>query len=152
MALYHLGRDGWLTGFSVILERIARTSRADSTSPNISRLRKVLPSQISHQASTITSHLDTITSHLDTISQLKREVSQWREQARNWQDHFLRVEQERCVLQSSRIDELLQGTGESRSMRKVLPLPFEVRSSSPPISNMHSLLLHSAPTPSPHRP
>jgi cellobiose-specific phosphotransferase system component IIA len=42
-----------------------------------------------------------------TIAELQRELSQWKDQARNWQQHFLRVEQDRCA-QSSRIDELLK--------------------------------------------
>ncbi|PPQ87556.1 hypothetical protein CVT25_006199 [Psilocybe cyanescens] len=42
----------------------------------------------------------------ETIAQLRREVTQWKDQSRNWQEHFLRVEQERCA-QSSRIDELV---------------------------------------------
>jgi hypothetical protein len=33
-----------------------------------------------------------------TIAQLHREVTQWKDQSRNWQEHFLRVEQERCRL------------------------------------------------------
>ncbi|KAF8807132.1 hypothetical protein BYT27DRAFT_7189218 [Phlegmacium glaucopus] len=43
----------------------------------------------------------------ETIAQLRREVSQWKDQSRNWQEHFLSVEQERCV-QSSRISELMK--------------------------------------------
>jgi hypothetical protein len=46
------------------------------------------------------------TSQLETITQLRREVNQWKDQSKNWQEHFLRVEQERCA-QSSRIDELI---------------------------------------------
>jgi cell division protein FtsL len=55
--------------------------------------------QISHQA-------ETLATQLETIAQLRREVSQWKDQSRNWQEHFLRVEQERCS-QASRIDELV---------------------------------------------
>ncbi|KAF9013530.1 hypothetical protein BDQ17DRAFT_1231959 [Cyathus striatus] len=42
----------------------------------------------------------------DKISQLQRELSQWKDQSRNWQEHFLRVEQERCAL-STRVEELV---------------------------------------------
>lgn len=41
----------------------------------------------------------------ETISLLRRELSQSRDQTTNWQDHFLRVEQQRCTL-TSRLDEL----------------------------------------------
>ncbi|KAJ7600843.1 hypothetical protein C8J56DRAFT_880456 [Mycena floridula] len=41
----------------------------------------------------------------DTIVHLRREIAQLKGQALNWQEHFLRVEQERCVL-STRIEEL----------------------------------------------
>jgi len=37
---------------------------------------------------------------------LQRETNHWKDQAKNWQEHFLRVEQERCSL-SSRMDELV---------------------------------------------
>ncbi|KAF5345559.1 hypothetical protein D9758_011988 [Tetrapyrgos nigripes] len=47
----------------------------------------------------------TIAHHLETISLLKRESIQWRDQSRNWQEHFLRVEQERCGL-ASKVEEL----------------------------------------------
>jgi len=42
----------------------------------------------------------------ETVAQLRREANQWKDQSRNWQEHFLRVEQERCAL-SSRVDELV---------------------------------------------
>ncbi|KAF8645134.1 hypothetical protein AX16_007962 [Volvariella volvacea WC 439] len=42
----------------------------------------------------------------DTITQLKRDAVQWKDQSRNWQDHFLRVEQERCAL-ASKCNELV---------------------------------------------
>ncbi|KAF8229693.1 hypothetical protein L208DRAFT_156030 [Tricholoma matsutake] len=42
----------------------------------------------------------------ETIAQLRREAAQWKDQSRNWQEHFLRVEQERCAL-SSRVDSLV---------------------------------------------
>ncbi|KAK0487560.1 hypothetical protein IW261DRAFT_1558620 [Armillaria novae-zelandiae] len=48
----------------------------------------------------------TITHQSETIGQLRREATQWKDQSRNWQEHFLRVEQERCTL-SSRLDELV---------------------------------------------
>ncbi|KAK7469401.1 hypothetical protein VKT23_003875 [Stygiomarasmius scandens] len=51
------------------------------------------------QAETTTAH------HLETIALLKRECNQWRDQSKNWQDHFLRVEQERCGL-ASKVEEL----------------------------------------------
>ncbi|KAF8964363.1 hypothetical protein BDZ97DRAFT_902787 [Flammula alnicola] len=54
---------------------------------------------ISHQA-------ETVAVQVETIAQLRRELAQWKDQSRNWQEHFLRVEQERCA-QSSRIDELV---------------------------------------------
>ncbi|KDR82788.1 hypothetical protein GALMADRAFT_238322 [Galerina marginata CBS 339.88] len=55
---------------------------------------------------TIAHQADSLAVQLETISQLRREVTQWKDQSRNWQEHFLRVEQERCA-QSSRIDELV---------------------------------------------
>ncbi|RDB17993.1 hypothetical protein Hypma_000831 [Hypsizygus marmoreus] len=42
----------------------------------------------------------------ETLAQLRREANQWKDQSRNWQEHFLRVEQERCSL-STRIEELV---------------------------------------------
>ncbi|KAF9468520.1 hypothetical protein BDZ94DRAFT_1245556 [Collybia nuda] len=48
----------------------------------------------------------TIAHQTETITQLRREANQWKDQSRNWQEHFLRVEQERCAL-STRIDELV---------------------------------------------
>lgn len=59
-----------------------------------------------HQADTIARQTDTIAQQTETIAQLRREVTQWKDQSRNWQEHFLRVEQERCAL-SSRMDELV---------------------------------------------
>ncbi|KAJ2933809.1 hypothetical protein H1R20_g3256, partial [Candolleomyces eurysporus] len=50
--------------------------------------------------------LDTLNQNAETITQLRREVNQWKDQSKNWQEHFLRVEQERCAL-SSRFDELV---------------------------------------------
>lgn len=58
---------------------------------------ELIKRQIAHQTE----------SHNEAIAQLQREVSQLKDQSRNWQNHFLRVEQERCA-QSSRIDELLK--------------------------------------------
>ncbi|TFK74815.1 hypothetical protein BDN72DRAFT_955477 [Pluteus cervinus] len=48
----------------------------------------------------------TIAHQADTIAQLRREANQWKDQSKNWQDHFLRVEQERCAL-GTKVDELL---------------------------------------------
>ncbi|KAF8895369.1 hypothetical protein BD779DRAFT_1499078 [Infundibulicybe gibba] len=48
----------------------------------------------------------TIAHQNELLSQLRRDVTQWKDQSRNWQDHFLRVEQERCAL-STRMDELI---------------------------------------------
>ncbi|KAK0464397.1 uncharacterized protein EV420DRAFT_1637962 [Desarmillaria tabescens] len=56
----------------------------------------------------------TITYQNETVSQLRREAAQWKDQSRNWQEHFLRVEQERCTL-SSRLDELVS--------ERLLPAP-----------------------------
>ncbi|KAF5382592.1 hypothetical protein D9615_002920 [Tricholomella constricta] len=47
-----------------------------------------------------------ISHHKETIAQLRREATQWKDQSRNWQEHFLRVEQERCSL-TTRIEELV---------------------------------------------
>ncbi|KIM43118.1 hypothetical protein M413DRAFT_9890 [Hebeloma cylindrosporum] len=55
---------------------------------------------------TIAHQTETLATQLDTIAQLRRELAQWKDQSRNWQEHFLRVEQERCA-QASRIDELV---------------------------------------------
>ncbi|CAK5270330.1 unnamed protein product [Mycena citricolor] len=38
------------------------------------------------------------TACLTTIDNLRREVNHWKEQAKNWQDHYTRVEQDRCGL------------------------------------------------------
>ncbi|ESK95743.1 hypothetical protein Moror_12472 [Moniliophthora roreri MCA 2997] len=46
----------------------------------------------------------TVAHQTEAISLLKRELAQWKDQARNWQDHFLRVEEERCAL-SSKVEE-----------------------------------------------
>ncbi|KAF5315161.1 hypothetical protein D9619_007217 [Psilocybe cf. subviscida] len=59
------------------------------------------------QAETTIAHqTETLTSQAETITQLRRELSQSKDQSRNWQEHFLRVEQERCT-QSFRIEELV---------------------------------------------
>ncbi|KAF9483371.1 hypothetical protein BDN70DRAFT_918432 [Pholiota conissans] len=55
---------------------------------------------------TISHQTDTLAAQAETIAQLRRELTQWKDQSRNWQEHFLRVEQERCA-QASRIDELI---------------------------------------------
>ncbi|KAF9533246.1 hypothetical protein CPB83DRAFT_890353 [Crepidotus variabilis] len=55
---------------------------------------------------TITHQAESLAAQVEQIAQLRREVTQWKDQSRNWQEHFLRVEQERCA-QSSRIDELV---------------------------------------------
>jgi hypothetical protein len=47
------------------------------------------------------------------IAQLRRECTQWKDQSRNWQEHFLRVEQERCRL-TLRLEELV---AENQSVR-----------------------------------
>lgn len=47
-----------------------------------------------------------INHHIENYALLQRETNQWKDQAKNWQEHFLRVEQERCSL-SSRVDELV---------------------------------------------
>ena len=54
----------------------------------------------------IAQQAENLVNQLDTITQLRRELNQWKDQARNWQEHFLRVEEERCA-QSSRIDEFI---------------------------------------------
>lgn len=46
-----------------------------------------------------------IKQHVDEFTILQRETNQWRDRAKNWQEHFLRVEEERCSL-ASRVDEL----------------------------------------------
>ncbi|KXN88260.1 hypothetical protein AN958_07719 [Leucoagaricus sp. SymC.cos] len=38
--------------------------------------------------------------HVENYALLQRETNQWKDQAKNWQEHFLRVEQERCSLSS----------------------------------------------------
>ncbi|KAH6912948.1 hypothetical protein BKA70DRAFT_1265589 [Coprinopsis sp. MPI-PUGE-AT-0042] len=55
---------------------------------------------------TIAHQADSINQQNEVIAQMKREMAQWKDQSKNWQEHFLRVEQERCVL-ASRVDELL---------------------------------------------
>ncbi|PFH53988.1 hypothetical protein AMATHDRAFT_778 [Amanita thiersii Skay4041] len=60
---------------------------------------------LSYKASLAQAELS-IAHQTDVITQLHREVNHWKEQARNWQEHFNRVEQERCAL-STRLDELV---------------------------------------------
>ncbi|KAF9568793.1 hypothetical protein CPC08DRAFT_702388 [Agrocybe pediades] len=55
---------------------------------------------------TIANQAETLAAQVESIAQLRRELIQWKDQTKNWQEHFLRVEQERCA-QSSRIDELI---------------------------------------------
>ncbi|KAG6857138.1 hypothetical protein H0H87_008708 [Tephrocybe sp. NHM501043] len=60
-------------------------------------------------------------SHLkETMTQLRREAAQWKDQSRNWQEHFTRVEQERCGL-TTRIEELV---AEQIQWNRSLPTPF----------------------------
>ncbi|KAF8349361.1 hypothetical protein F5887DRAFT_1070689 [Amanita rubescens] len=54
----------------------------------------------------------TVESQADIIAQLQREVNHWKEQARNWQDHFTRVEEERCSL-STKLDEIMSSQSQS---------------------------------------
>jgi len=68
-----------------------RTNR-ESSANAIHSLPTHVFAKISHQA--------------ESISQLRREANQWRDQARNWQEHFLRVEQEKCGL-TTRMEELV---------------------------------------------
>ncbi|KAG6918772.1 hypothetical protein DXG01_011963 [Tephrocybe rancida] len=58
--------------------------------------------------------------HKEIIAQLRREATQWKDQSRNWQEHFLRVEQERCNL-STRVEELV---AERLSWNRSLPTLF----------------------------
>ncbi|KAK7056917.1 hypothetical protein VNI00_002635 [Paramarasmius palmivorus] len=62
----------------------------------------------------------TVAHQTDAISLLKRELAQWKDQARNWQEHFLRVEEERCVL-SSKVEEYSQQI-HARSTLNMAPL------------------------------
>ncbi|KAF8908863.1 hypothetical protein CPB84DRAFT_1766175 [Gymnopilus junonius] len=102
---------------------------------------------IGHQA-------ETLASQLETIAQLRREVTQWKDQSRNWQEHFLRVEQERCT-QASRIDELVVERLQYPSSRpSVLFTPKAPKynngiNSAPSTSSKH---LHSPTQPPPYNP
>ncbi|KAF9499005.1 hypothetical protein BDN71DRAFT_1442476 [Pleurotus eryngii] len=72
----------------------------------------------------------TIARQAETIAQLRREVAQWKDQAQNWQEHFLRVEEQRCAL-STRLDEWLVGQQSmiaSMSQRPPLEDPSSSRS------------------------
>lgn len=67
----------------------------------------------------------------ETIAQLRREAAQWKDQSRNWQEHFLRVEQERCAL-SSRVDSLVAERLQwSRPLHAPAPLTPEHQFSNP---------------------
>ncbi|KAL4260378.1 hypothetical protein AB1N83_007211 [Pleurotus pulmonarius] len=70
----------------------------------------------------------TIARQAETISQLRREVAQWKDQSQNWQEHFLRVEEQRCVL-STRLDEWLGQQSMIASMSQ-RPPPQDPSSSS----------------------
>ncbi|KAJ3567039.1 hypothetical protein NP233_g6621 [Leucocoprinus birnbaumii] len=74
--------------------------------------------------------------HLDNYALLQRETSQWKDQAKNWQEHFLRVEQERCSL-ASRMDELV-------TERLIIP---PVTPKLPSTKSTTSMATHSAPRP-----
>ncbi|PPQ72307.1 hypothetical protein CVT24_004584 [Panaeolus cyanescens] len=74
---------------------------------------------------TISHQTETIASHADTITQLKRELAQWKDQARNWQEHFLRVEQERCAI-SSKLEEVM-----SERLQYALPSPHSSNTFTP---------------------
>jgi predicted PurR-regulated permease PerM len=54
----------------------------------------------------IATQAENLVNQLETITQLRRELNQWKDQTRNWQEHFLRVEEERCA-HFSRIDEFI---------------------------------------------
>jgi len=60
-----------------------------------------------------------INHHIENYALLQRETNQWKDQAKNWQEHFLRVEQERCSL-SSRVDELVSKRQVIRGIRRLL--------------------------------
>ncbi|KAG6837198.1 hypothetical protein H0H93_013425 [Arthromyces matolae] len=62
----------------------------------------------------------TVSYQKETIAQLRREATQWKDQSRNWQEHFLRVEQERCSL-TTRVEELV---AERLQLNRSLPTPF----------------------------
>ncbi|KAG6890821.1 hypothetical protein C0995_003254 [Termitomyces sp. Mi166 len=62
----------------------------------------------------------TVSHHKETIVQLRREATRWKDQSRNWQEHFLRVEQERCSL-TTKNEELIS---ERLQWTRSLPTPF----------------------------
>ena len=84
------------------------------------------PPQTVHQTDTIARQTDTIAQQTETIAQLRREVTQWKDQSRNWQEHFLRVEQERCAL-SSRMDELVSERLQVRLNQHFVSHSFKAR-------------------------
>ncbi|KAG6814249.1 hypothetical protein H0H92_015364 [Tricholoma furcatifolium] len=47
-----------------------------------------------------------VSHHKETSAHLRREATQWKDQSLNWQEHFLRVEKEKCALKTT-IEELI---------------------------------------------
>jgi myosin heavy subunit len=85
----------------------------------------------------------TILVQAEAIQQLKREAAHWKDHARNWQEHFLKVEQDRCAM-STRIDELVTETRQVNS--KVAGKQPERALSTTPAPNQPSSALSSATT------
>ncbi|KAF8636009.1 hypothetical protein AX15_000170 [Amanita polypyramis BW_CC] len=70
-----------------------------------SRLEEQKQDILKYKASLATAEL-AVEHQADIIAQLQRDVNHWKEQARNWQEHFTRVEEERCSL-STKLDDIL---------------------------------------------
>ncbi|KAJ7175974.1 hypothetical protein C8R46DRAFT_1347443 [Mycena filopes] len=55
--------------------------------------------ELAHMRATVSGfYIEETLSNMPQIENLQREVVHWKEQAKNWQDHYTRVEQDRCGL------------------------------------------------------
>ncbi|KAJ6477316.1 hypothetical protein C8R47DRAFT_1139945 [Mycena vitilis] len=64
-----------------------------------------------------------------TVENLQREVLHWKEQAKNWQDHYTRVEQDRCGLSTELLTLSRSALTESPPKRESAPSSITKRAS-----------------------
>ncbi|KAG6891673.1 hypothetical protein C0992_012722 [Termitomyces sp. T32_za158] len=110
---------------------------------------QTLQKEVASLKATLTQTELSASHHKETIVQLRREATQWRDQSHNWQEHFLRVEQERCSL-TTRNEELVS---ERLHWYRSLPTPFTpnhpstdtILSATSPKSNPASTSSHKRP-------
>ncbi|KAJ7025354.1 hypothetical protein C8F04DRAFT_137326 [Mycena alexandri] len=72
---------------------VARSERDEARNERDEALKSLHVAEI-----TASKHANELAQMRATVENLQREVVHWKEQAKNWQDHYTRVEQDRCGL------------------------------------------------------